>query len=200
MSDQVADDREARTRHDPFNRVTDVADMTERASGLDGPLECFPRYGEKPLDLRRDPPDGEGPRRVRAPPVQLDPHVDGNDIAFIEDTVGGRYAVHDLLVDRGADRGGKPVGPLKTGTAPLCERMNSSAKASSDAVEIPGMILGSSSSKRSAMIAPPREILTISAGVFSSTTPKPYADALRCEARLASSPACTSSGDPSPST
>jgi hypothetical protein len=48
-------------------------------------------------------------------PVEPHPHIDAQQIAWLEDPLGRRDTVDDLLVDRGAQRGGEVVQALERG-------------------------------------------------------------------------------------
>src|SRR3990170_4905395 len=90
----------------PDVRLDGVADVGDAASEP-GRGEAAPHRlladPQQLSDLAGHLTHGDGARRVAAPSVQDRPAVDGDDVAVLQGARAGD-AVHDLVVDRGADR------------------------------------------------------------------------------------------------
>ena len=107
VSAQVADHRVSVGFHVFLHRVADVADTVPRLRFLDPLVHRRPRDVQQPLRLGRDPADGEGKGRIAV--VRIDDHgeIEAEDVPFLDRPPRAGDAVHDLLVDGRADRGGK---------------------------------------------------------------------------------------------
>ena len=93
-----------------------VLDRTAASASLTEFVERFPlRHLEQPCRFGLDLADRE--RRGRVHVQSLDPYadVDADDVAVVQHPFVGRNPMHDFLIDRRAQRGGKVVQALERG-------------------------------------------------------------------------------------
>ena len=118
------------------------------------------------LASRVDVTDREGDRRVRVPAVQPHAGIDADDVALLQDPVaraGCRAPPRRSPRCRGSPE--SRTSPLKAGTAPSCDRMNSSANTIQlERWCMPGLTSGRIASKSCARMAPAAAIASISCG------------------------------------
>jgi len=95
-----------------YDLLNGGAHVREPAAGLDrrdpGPQRPLGR-GRQLEQLGCAPPHGDRNRGVAVPALQHRTAVDGNQLALLQYARARRDAVHDLGVDRGADRGRETV-------------------------------------------------------------------------------------------
>jgi len=100
---------------------TGRADVTDRTAENDGghrSVECVLRHFHQMLHFLVDLADREGPGRIGAPAVQLDSDIDRNDVPVVQDSLGVRNAVDDLLIQRSTDAPGETVQAFERGHGP----------------------------------------------------------------------------------
>ncbi len=101
VADELAHHREALRLDVLLHRVADVRQMAAGAHLLDRQLERLAGHLEQPAGLARHLADREGARRVAVVALVEDAAVDADDVA-LDQRLLGRDAVHDDVVDRGA--------------------------------------------------------------------------------------------------
>ncbi len=115
VSDVVLDDAQVTlTAHVALHRVRDVGDPSAQPGGTDAVPHRLLGDPHQLARLRGDRTHRHGQGGVAVPPVDDGAAVDGDDVPVGEGALP-RDAVHDLVVDRGADRAGKAVVALERG-------------------------------------------------------------------------------------
>src|SRR5262249_2340695 len=105
VADEGPPDTEARRLDVALDRDRHVPDAPPRPALGDAELERLPGDVEQAADLVGDLADRQGHRRVGVVPLDDGSEIEPDDVSFAEPAPGRRNSVHDLLVDRGADRG-----------------------------------------------------------------------------------------------
>ena len=111
VADELLDDVEPLALDVAFHQAGDFGPVAAAGHGADGQVEGLRGDVEELPDLGADGADGEGHGRVAAPAVELAAGVDRDDVSLLERPAVGD-AVHDLLVDAGADDGRERRLPL----------------------------------------------------------------------------------------
>src|SRR5207247_4150336 len=99
--------------------VRHVREATVGPALLDGPIQALAGDVQELLHLRGHRADRQRERTVGVVPLDDTPEVQPDDVARADLAAGRRYAVHDLLVDRNADRRREPAIALEGGRGAL---------------------------------------------------------------------------------
>ena len=113
VADQLPHHRVPRPFGDLLHRVPDVADVVSGAGLRYARLERVFRDAEQAFGFGTHLGDGKGRRGIGVQPFQPDADVDAEQVPVMEVALVGRDAVHDFLIDRRAQRGGKIIQPLE---------------------------------------------------------------------------------------
>ena len=97
-----------------LHSVPDIADAMSGLCLCDPFIKSFLGYSEKPLRLGSDLPNRERIRGIAIKPLHKRAAVYRNHVSVLQDDLGRGNPVHDLLVDRYAERVRETVVPQKS--------------------------------------------------------------------------------------
>src|ERR1051326_970928 len=119
VSDEFADHAEAVGFHQFLHRRSDIAHSVADARRFDAAVQRVSRDRQQLLDFRLQPvADRHRHCRIAVEAVEHHAAVDGNNVSRVQLALLRRDAVHDLVIDRGAQAAGIVVIPLESRLGP----------------------------------------------------------------------------------